>query len=72
MVLQLPAPQWCCQGVPVNTPPGLLGRLRLPAMALPLGLYVLLRGLDAPVLKRLLAGVALARRRPAGLPRLGA
>lgn len=56
----------------MNTPPGLLGRLRLPAMALPLGLYVLLRGLDAPVLKRLLAGVALARRRPAGLPRLGA
>ncbi len=27
--------------------------LRLPAVALPLGLYVLLRGLDAPVLKRL-------------------
>jgi drug/metabolite transporter (DMT)-like permease len=37
----------------MNAPPGFLGRLRLPAVALPLGLYVLLRGLDAPVLKRL-------------------
>ncbi|MCP9886463.1 EamA family transporter [Cyanobium sp. ATX 6A2] len=37
----------------MNQPRGLADGLRLPAVALPLGLYVLLRGLDAPVLKRL-------------------
>jgi drug/metabolite transporter (DMT)-like permease len=42
-----------CRPLPVNGPAGLAQRLRLPAVALPLGLYVLLRGLDAPVPKRL-------------------
>ncbi|MGL6135130.1 MAG: hypothetical protein ACRC1L_13225, partial [Prochlorococcaceae cyanobacterium] len=32
---------------------GLAGRLRLPAAALPLGIFVVLRGLNAPVLKQL-------------------
>ena len=43
----------CCGSLPMNGLSGLAGRLRLPAAALPLGIFVVLRGLNAPVLKQL-------------------